>query len=270
MLLSCVIDLQVNQESLVPPSMGQVLHAFFLDRVRLLDQQRSEVLHRPDEIKPFTLSPLWGKVAYQDYRWRLFPGEHYTFRITSLDSGLSRWLSEKWLPTLVGKEIVLAGAIFLVAGFTVTPTEHPWAGLATFEEIYNRYIECRADKKVGMYFYSPTTFRVKGNNCPLPEPRKVFLNLLHKWNRYSPVHLGDNFTDYIEANVNPGMYKLETKIMHFDCYKQVGFTGTCWFNVRDRQEAIFLKIVHMLAAFSFYAGVGYKTTMGMGQCKKLS
>lgn len=270
MLLSCVINLKINQESLVPPSMGQVLHAFFLNRVRLLDQERAEILHRSEEIKPFTISHLWGKVTYQDCRWRLFPGECYSFRITCLDSELSRWLSEEWMPALVGEEVALAGAAFRVIGFTVTPVEDPWANLTTFEEIYNRYIECQVDKKVGIYFYSPTTFRIKGSNYPLPEPKKVFLNLLHKWNKYSPVHLGDNFIEYIEANVNPGMYRLETRIMHFDCYKQVGFTGTCWFNVRDRQEKIFLKIVHMLAEFSFYAGVGYKTTMGMGQCRKIS
>lgn len=268
MLLSCVVNLKVHQESLVPPSMGQLLHAFFLDRVRRLAEERAEDLHRAEEIKPFTVSPLWGRVTYQDNRWRLYPGETYSFRVTSIDKELSLWLVEEWAPSLK-EEVVLAGASFQVAGITVKPEEHAWAGMTAFEEIYNRYIDCQVDKKVGIYFHSPTTFRVRGNNYPLPDPRKVFLNLLNKWNMYSPVHLGDNFTDYIEANVHPGMYQLQTKIMHFDRYKQVGFTGTCHFNIREQQEDILLKIVHMLAEFAFYAGVGYKTTMGMGQCKKI-
>ncbi|PHJ39182.1 hypothetical protein P378_05000 [Desulforamulus profundi] len=57
MLLSCVVNLKVHQESLVPPSMGQLLHAFFLDRVRRLAEERAEDLHRAEEIKPFTVSP---------------------------------------------------------------------------------------------------------------------------------------------------------------------------------------------------------------------
>ena len=60
MLVSCVVSLIVKEEVLVPPSMGQVLHAFFLDRVRALEPGLSEMLHGQFPVKPFTVSPLWG------------------------------------------------------------------------------------------------------------------------------------------------------------------------------------------------------------------
>jgi len=105
----------------------------------------------------------------------------------------------------------------------------------------------------------------RGRNYPLPDPQKVFLNLLQKWNRYSPVNLGDNYLKFIEEKVFPAGYRLQTRIMHFDRYKQVGFTGSCTFGVRKQKDDIMIKVLHMLARFTFYAGVGYKTTMGMGQ-----
>lgn len=265
MLTSCVISLMADNEVLVPPSMGQVLYAFFLDRVRSLDPALAEELHRPAPVKPFTVSPLWGRVAFEDNRWRLFPGENYVFRVTSISPNFSKWLQDKWVLSLP-REINLAGALLKVAGWTFDSSVHPRAGTTSYEEIYTTAISRTVvPHKLTLEFFSPVTFRNRGANYPLPDPPKVFLNLLHKWNFYSPVNLGDNFSEFIEENVFPSAYKLQTRIMHFDNYKQVGFTGTCSFGIRRQNEDLAVRVMHMLAEFIFYAGVGYKTTMGMGQ-----
>ncbi|ACV63726.1 CRISPR-associated protein Cas6 [Desulfofarcimen acetoxidans DSM 771] len=267
MLASCVVFLKVNREVLVPPSMGQVLHAFFLDRVRLLNPDLAGQLHSPTPLKPFSVSPLLGRVIYEDNRWRLFPGEAYAFRVTSIDPEFSRWLTDSWAPSLSG-EIGLAGAGLEVAGWSLNTDAHSWAGSTSYEELYSNIISCPgAGDRITIEFYSPTTFRARGSNYPLPDPQKVFLNLLQKWNYYSPINLGDNFIDFIRENVFPGSYKLQTRIMHFDKYKQVGFTGTCTFRIRRQEEDIIISVLHMLAEYAFYAGVGYKTTMGMGQSR---
>ena len=264
-LVSCIISLNTNNEVLVPPSMGQVLHAFFLDSVRNLEPSLAEELHRPAPIKPFTISPLWGRVAFEDNRWRLFPGENYTFRVTSIAPDLSKWLQDKWAHMLP-EEITLVGAGLKVTGRTFDHEKHPWAGSTSYEEIYTTAIsKTLVPQKLALEFYSPTTFRNRGANYPLPDPQKVFLNLLQKWNCYSPVHLGDNFTEFIEENVLPSAYKLQTRIIHFNNYKQVGFTGICSFGIRRQNDDLPVRVLHMLSEFIFYAGVGYKTTMGMGQ-----
>ncbi|MBM7854192.1 CRISPR-associated endoribonuclease Cas6 [Desulfohalotomaculum tongense] len=269
MLTSCVVFLKTKKEVLVPPSMGQVLHAFFLDRVRALEPKLAEDLHRPASIKPFTVSPLWGKVSFEDNRWRLFPGEEYTFRITSMSPVLSRWLHDVWAPSLPG-EIILAGAELVVCDFTFDHARHPWAGSSSYAEIYNSAVSrTRVDYRLTLEFYSPTTFRTRGINYPLPDPRKVFLNLLQKWNYYSPINLGDNFIDFIAENVFPSACRLTSRIMHFDKYKQVGFTGMCSYGIRRQGEDIMARVLHMLAEYTLYAGVGYKTTMGMGQVRSV-
>ena len=270
MLTSCVLYLKTDDEVLVPPSLGQVLHAFFLDRVREISSSLADDLHSPAPIKPFTISPLWGKFSFEDNRWRLYPGEEYTFRVTSISPILSKFLSDEWAPSLSG-EIKLAGAALKLCGFTFDQTCHPWAGSSSFAELYDNVIsDSRLSQKLSLQFYSPTTFRSQGANYPLPDPQKVFLNLLQKWNYYSPVNLGDNFGEFIMSNVFPSAYNISTKIMHFSNYKQVGFVGKCSFGIKRQNEDITVKVLRLLAEFAFYAGVGYKTTMGMGQCRLLT
>ncbi len=172
-----------------------------------------------------------------------------------------------WAPSLP-REIILAGTRFDVRGYTFDNAQHPWAGTSSFVDTYNAAVSgTDVILKPLLQFYSPTTFRSRGVNYPLPDPQKVFTNLLYKWNNYSPVHLGDNFTNFIIENVYPTSYKLTTRIMHFNNYKQVGFVGQCGFGMRRQSEDIMARVVHMLADFAFYAGVGYKTTMGMGQAR---
>jgi CRISPR-associated endoribonuclease Cas6 len=269
MLSSCIIFVKALQETLVPPSMGQVLHAFFLDSARSLDPDLAEKLHAAHSIKPFTVSQLNGRVTYEDNRWRLYPGVAYTFRITSVSPELSVWLKERWASSLP-EEVMLAGARLAVNGYTFNHMEHPWAGISSYEEIYNEAVSrTTVANKLTLEFSSPTTFRTAGSNYPLPDPQKVFLNLLQKWNYYSPIHLGDNYVEFIQDNVFPSAHKLQTRIMHFDKYKQVGFTGTCSYGIRKQKEDILIRVLHMLAEYAFYAGIGYKTTMGMGQGRLL-
>ena len=49
---------------------------------------------------------------------------------------------------------------------------------------------------------------------------------------------------------------------------QVGFVGQCTFGVRKDMPAEVVWGIRLLAAFGFFAGVGYRTTMGMGQVRQ--
>ena len=52
--------------------------------------------------------------------------------------------------------------------------------------------------------------------------------------------------------------------------REQGFVGTCRFTVRpSRVEPVYRKILATLAAYSYYAGTGRKTTMGMGLTRRL-
>jgi CRISPR-associated endoribonuclease Cas6 len=69
----------------------------------------------------------------------------------------------------------------------------------------------------------------------------------------------------IDDMLTLGRYELRTSSLRYREYEQVGFTGEAEFEMLGGTRCQALRIVHLLARFSFYAGVGYKTTMGMGQ-----
>jgi len=53
--------------------------------------------------------------------------------------------------------------------------------------------------------------------------------------------------------------------LHYPKYTQKGFVGTCSYVVQGSNT--FASLLTTLAAFAYYAGIGYKTTMGMGQVR---
>jgi CRISPR-associated endoribonuclease Cas6 len=148
--------------------------------------------------------------------------------------------------------------------------DHPWAGRISAEELYeSRMLANNLPRSFTLQFHSPTTFRSGGQNMPFPLPRFVFLTLAEKWNRYSPVHLGEKVAPMLAERVLLTKYDLRTRMLDFGRYRQVGFIGRCEFHIETNKDDLWRQIPHLLADFAFYAGVGYKTTMGMGQVERV-
>jgi len=166
----------------------------------------------------------------------------------------------------------ILGCIFDVIRVAGSEEEHPWAGKIGFDELYERWFssEERLTSKVRMRFFSPTTFRSSGRNIPFPLPRLVFQSILNKWNRYAYIHPSSELGRVIEDGMTLSRYELRTKMMDFGKYREVGFIGESEFMVMKGIEIKLIRWVHLLSDFAFFSGVGYKTTMGMGQVRKIT
>ena len=60
-------------------------------------------------------------------------------------------------------------------------------------------------------------------------------------------------------------YELRTELIHFARYKVIGFKGHVTYTCPREADVAFRRAINALADFAFFAGVGYKTTMGLGQ-----
>jgi CRISPR-associated endoribonuclease Cas6 len=120
-----------------------------------------------------------------------------------------------------------------------------------------------------MYFASPTAFSMGDRQFALfPEPMLLWDSLMRVWNSYAPPILQIDKTtlrNFISQNVIVSDYTLHTTTLHFPKHKQKGFVGTC--NYLVRHEGAESAQLAALAEFARYAGVGSKTTMGMGQVR---
>lgn len=164
-----------------------------------------------------------------------------------------------------------------------------------------------AAQQVGLEFRSPTAFSdgqmAWGKRMHLfPDPDRVFDRLARVWNEWAPPALALDVLGlqaYAREWVAVAHHDLETRLFHFDRYAQVGFTGQCLYRLMDArpraragkrapkeaaaaQSGACLEppatvgagltpaqALHLLAEFAFYAGVGQKTAMGMGQTRPL-
>jgi CRISPR-associated endoribonuclease Cas6 len=58
-------------------------------------------------------------------------------------------------------------------------------------------------------------------------------------------------------------------MLEFGSYRQIGFAGECTYEFATDAPGELKRQVSLLADFAFHAGVGYKTTMGMGQAMRI-
>ena len=272
MLVSAVLKLKTDVALTLPATLGRAANACFLGMVRSRNPELADKIHEMKKNKPLTVSPLQGSFSPENGLIRLSPGNEYWIRFTSIDESLTEVvLSICQHPP---DTIVLANRTLNVLQFATDAADHPWARTARWEDLYNKWMveQDGCSNKIRMQFLSPTTFRSGGRNLPFPLMQLVFLNLVSKWNEYSPIFVGDEEVhSLVDAKGTLSRYESRTKMYDFGPYRQVGFVGECEYGLLKLsvEEEEWLKVFHMLADFAFFAGVGYKTTMGMGQARKV-
>jgi CRISPR-associated endoribonuclease Cas6 len=272
---------------------GQKALALFLQE--LIQKQNpalASTLHAPKNSKPFTtaiLRPLQGTglqgAAGRQRSRRSEPGSsepgELRIRLTLLDDALYPLISQYLLQHMSGVPTLhLGGSALGVSRVTVTPESgEPWAGFARFETLLAQASE--AETSWRLCFATPTAFKSGDADLPLPIPRLCFQSWLISWDERSPCPF---FTDkaerkrfleeVVEGRVSVDFSQLRTadRTFYFDGHRtrERGFTGLCGLAVRPpKTSPHHRKILGALARYSFYAGTGRKTTMGMGVTKLL-
>lgn len=240
---------------------GTQLHGLVFAVFQRLSDRLAEALH-DRERKPFTISPLlddrfrpvWSRPLAEDgYAGRCW------LRVTVLDDDLARALP-RWLANASLRGLNLAGQPLEVRSVSADPA-HPLAGVATYEQL----LAAGPAAYLNLRFLTPTSLRLGGNNLPLPEPVGLFRGYFHRWNAFAPDPAPAEVLAAIESGVPLALsrHRLSTSVYPLSPAPQIGFVGEASFRVRtpDPELAAWLSA---LARLSFFAGSGYKTTMGMG------
>ena len=63
-------------------------------------------------------------------------------------------------------------------------------------------------------------------------------------------------------------HHIHTEMVDVGAYKLIGFLGRVNYLMPEEAPELSCRVVNCLADYAFYAGVGYKTTMGMGMCRR--
>jgi len=271
MLLSTVFIFRPLAEGALPLTQGNAIHAWFLSLVHQQSPTLARWLHGQERRKPFTTSPLQGALTRQGQSARVRADHTYWLRVTSLQADLSAVLLA--IEAAPPPRVRLFDVEFEVCTVTSHPQAHAWAGQSTYEHLYAQAGVNQPAAQATLEFFSPTVFRSQGRNQLLPSPRLIFSSLWDSWHAFAPLLLPDALLPLLSTELNVLSYELKTQMCDFGKYRQSGFVGSCTLGMPRRPaapDADVLRGMHLLCHTAFFTGVGYKTTMGMGQARRLA
>ena len=260
-LFSIVFSLYPLQTGVIPQAHGYHVYALFLNIIRTSDSTLAEKLHAGDQVKPFTVSTLSGKMYRNKAQLTVSPDTNLSLRLTFLDSGVFSHFIDgamRW----GDKPVEIAGVPFLVKEVVTSPRDEIPISFESFQGILDMADNSR---QIDFEFITPTVFRSGGKrNNIFPEPTMVFGSYWNKWQALSSVSLDNNLNSYFDK-ISITRYRLESKIWDFGSYQEVGFTGVCRFEIDKSVNDDKVVLINALGDFAQYCGTGAKTTMGMGQ-----
>lgn len=267
MLSSFVIELETLEAIVLNGYGGEAIHGLFFEVLNNYSKKVAEYLHNgSNRQKPFSLSGILEKKPKTEGKIILESGEKASFRISILE--------EKLLPDTLaafGKALNLKTSLTLGNGKILLKNIHYkegqnlWVRSSLYPKLFE---EAQPDDKIQFKFFSPTSFRIRGNQCTLPGAYLIFGSLIDRWNSFSGITFDKSFTEKLHT-IYPSQFKLKSEIVNFSNYKVIGFKGVLEYRLGKEFARKEKKILNTLADFAFYSGIGYKTTMGMGQAVRV-
>ena len=275
MPISTLISLIPETDVTLRPTMGHHAHAAFLSLLRESAPDLAETLHAQSAQKPFTVSPLIAKAKKHNNRLHIRAGTECKLRFTFLDDELFTHFGKAFL-TLTMPPIRLGEAVFQVRQMVSHGTEErSWSKNETYVELVHA---AKTDTQMSFRFYSPTAFRrltprgQQTRSDTYVDILRCYQSWINKWNAFAPIKLDKTeILDFVREYGQVTSVRTESRALNFGKHTEVGWVGTCaWiFYPEDLLDDDLLRAVNCLADFAFYCGTGYKTTMGMGQTRRI-
>lgn len=268
-LYSLVLELIATSSISISTWRGDHTHGLFLHLVEQVDPPLAKRLHDEKDYRPFTVSLLNSTERERKPLSALQAGQTYRLRVTILDGGtLWQRLSTHFLET-EKLTMRLDKAAFQLARVLSNPVADTsgWASYTDWQTLANT----PASSSLTLQFASPCAFSLGNRRFALfPEPSYVWDSLLRTWNLYAPPVLQldkQSLRDFVAQHITVSDYQLHTSKVAYAEFAQKGFQGTCTYQIKGDQSSA--SQITALAAFARYAGLGSKTTRGMGQVRML-
>ncbi|MBV9706741.1 MAG: CRISPR-associated endoribonuclease Cas6 [Chloroflexi bacterium] len=290
-LFSLLLRLHPTEVGEVAPGAGNQVQAAFLDMVRQGDADLARWLHTPNQRRPYTLGLLQGfnhisaqqmeEIMAKNQTVQVTPGQVYWLRITMLDATVFGSFAQYLITNSRTLTVRIGDARFEISRLLSTPeagnTTQSWAAYSSFAELR---AASKAQKQYHFQFATPTAFSLGQKQWGkllkvFPEPSAVFESLARQWDIFAPASLrmaSANLTPHqmnawCEEYVIVSRYSLETRYLPSSKFGLTGFCGDVHYEVKGSLAAPEALWLSSLARFALFAGVGYKTTMGMGQTR---
>jgi len=273
-LHSVVVCLRVTEAGILPTTHGHLLHAAFMDMLRLVNPEPAAELHDANQRKPFTLSPLRQIGHGKRGQIPLKTGQSCWFRATFLDEALLHDFTRYFLQ---GHTTLRLGKTnFVITEIHTTTAGHSLARMTTTSALWSQWALTAPEQKhqeIALRFVSPTAFSFRGSNrnmYVLPDPALFFHALAGYWDDLAGDDQQTAVQTFAAENVAISYHDIKTVMLRFPNNPQIGFIGDVTFKILNETNIEIIRHLNRLADLAFFTGVGSKTPMGMGQVDRQS
>lgn len=251
-----------DQPIVFPRWSGVDVRAWFVEQTRIADSQLLQSVTTDDRPPPYSLAPLTRLKAEDGAPVQSSDSlsASYTFTVTTLHDDLTALWSSQIVPHVVGSSIEIGDHRLLiktVSTETITDTDL----LQTYTLSPTQPL-----RSLQMRFTTPVTFRVSGAYFPFPSPSLVFGSLLDRWNSLSAAHLHPDARTFANECVRISHYQMQSRMVdtgESSFGRIIGGVGNVHFSIW-RGDEYWYRVMHVLAVFSTWAGVGARTAIGLG------
>lgn len=249
-LESFVLELGAAKQGKIPPTLGRGIHAFVLNLLKLGDEKIAAETHQ-SEVAKISLSNLIGNRRQPV----TLEGDRFLLRICLLDGSLFEPLINGFDKSS-DNTVILGKFPFVIREIHLLSDTHK---LTKTTDYYSLAVHTPTYEEITLKFLSPTSFKQKQCLQSFPLPELVFNSLLRRWNYFAPREL--HFSE-VNWQVLVSAFDLKTHAVKLQAGAEIGCQGWVKYRFLNPQQA---RIASILAEFAFYAGVGRKTSVGMGQ-----
>lgn len=269
MLIAITLVLIPAADVTLPGHVGRASYAATLARLQAIDPALSAAIHDGDGPKPLTCSSILNVRSGQQ-SITLRAGQRYSLRVTGLQPAVSAALQRCLLEdrpatwSLDHHDLPVAEAV-------CDPAVDGWSGSTTYEALAAAQLTRgeAPERTVHLLFASPTAFKSGGMTVPVPMPGLVFGSLVERWNAFSPITLSPEMRRFGEEVMAISQYYLRSvPLAQKNDALRIGGEGDVTYRALG-SDRYWLGVMHMLADFARYSGVGVQTATGMGQVRKL-
>lgn len=274
-LHALVINLIAQEDGHLPLTVGELAHAAFYAAVQAVDPALAQQMHDAQQRSLFSLSPLYGlRTGGRNNRPQVRQGQEAWLRLGLLDGRLFGVFMQHLL-TSSRPTIRLGDLHFAVSQVYGAPRpegpRHPWVGYTTVEALADL---TEAPDRWMLDFASPTAIRwSEADNGTrrvelFPQPRLAIASLRTRWDRLTGDQYGRDFEEWVERNIVVGrIHHWRTEPFFFQKQSYTGGLGQLEYRLLDGRNRANVIHFHRLLHLAFYAGIGYKTTHGLGQVR---
>lgn len=276
-LYAIVLRLAAMRRGALTADHGDQARAALFNLIGQGDSPLAQRLHDENNGKPYTVSLVQGGKPGRDGAQHFDDGDRADWRFTLMMQPAFEALLQKYLLNNSLPHVRIGAIQFAIVDVFVSHTSHPDSGHSSISELSDgwQYPLDVLPKRLLLDFCSPTAFSMGHNKetkeyrlRSSPDAKTLFSTLRKRWVKLGGADAGDEFDAWVDKNIEQEIIQLQACTIHVKKRPVNAFTGQVAYQ-HFGQDLRWIAYWNLLADLSFWTGVGYQTTRGLGQVRRL-